>query len=254
MSTARNPPATHDSAVGAMYAIVVMCCMIYGTSCCQGFFYYRSARAKEDCLALRLLVISFLLIDGFHQLAVLLVGQHYIVSHFGDHTAPYTTIPWSAPVEILTHAFTALGFNSFCTMRLWNLTRNKALSIMALTITAAAAATNMSLAIRLFIFHNLIESTRSTRVHGIVATLLSILADSAISILLSYQLYARRTGLPRSNALVMKIIIFTLTSGLLTTPFHVGKLYIYITGRHSIFVTLISFLLAKFYTSAFITT
>ncbi|PIL28557.1 hypothetical protein GSI_08598 [Ganoderma sinense ZZ0214-1] len=197
---------------------------------------------------------SFRLVDTFQQVLILHVGYHYLILHFGDSYAPVTSLPWSVPTEALLLAISALLFNIFLTVRLWRLSRNIALSGIAAGLTMATAGLNVSFAIRGYGFDSLLCGLFAIKPHGIAALCSAIVTESVLSVAVAAHLYKARSGLRKHDDFLTKVIAFTVTTGMMTTPFNVAALITYVVLTKSLTVLLFNFLLAKLYAYAFITT
>ncbi|PIL28559.1 hypothetical protein GSI_08600 [Ganoderma sinense ZZ0214-1] len=202
------------------------------------------------------------LVDTFQQVLILHVGYHYLILHFGDSYAPVTSLPWSVPTEALLLAISALLFNIFLTARLWRLSRNIALSGIAAGLTIATAGLNVSFAIRGYGFDSLLCGLLAIKVrtsliapsHGIAALCSAIVTESVLSVAVAAHLYKARSGLRKHDDFLTKVIMLTVTTGMMTTPFNVAALITYVISTKSLTVLLFNFLLAKLYAYAFITT
>ncbi|KAI1783043.1 hypothetical protein LXA43DRAFT_367052 [Ganoderma leucocontextum] len=243
-----------DKTFGIVFLAVTLSSIIYGVTCIQIFSYCRSARSKQDPSILRYGVVALMLVDTFQQVLILHVGYYYLIIHFGDRNAPLTSLPWSVPTEALLLAISALLFNIFLTARLWRLSQNVALSGLAAVLTITTAGTNMSFAIRGYGFDSLIFGLREVKPHGIAALCLAIVTECMLSATVACYLYKGRSGLQRHDDFLTKVIILTVTTGMLTTPFNIAALVTYVISDKSLTVLLFNFLLAKLYAHSFITT
>ncbi|PIL28555.1 hypothetical protein GSI_08596 [Ganoderma sinense ZZ0214-1] len=239
---------------GVLFVAVGLSSMIYGATCMQVFSYFHSSRSKQDLPLLRYGVLALLLVDTFQQVLILHVGYHYLILHFGDSYAPVTSLPWSVPTEALLLAISALLFNIFLTARLWRLSRNIALSGIAAGLTMATAGLNASFAIRGYGFDSLLCGLFAIKPHGIAALCSAIVTESVLSVAVAAHLYKARSGLRKHDDFLTKVIVLTVTTGMMTTPFNVAALVTYVVSTKSLTVLLFNFLLAKLYAYAFITT
>ncbi|RPD60528.1 hypothetical protein L226DRAFT_559699 [Lentinus tigrinus ALCF2SS1-7] len=243
-----------DKTLGVIYLAVAISSVIYGTTCAQAFLYYRSWRAKDDCLALRYGITVSMLVDTAHQVFVLHLGYYFLISHFGDRTAPLTSLPWSAPAQVLCLSVSALFLNSFLTARIWKLTRSMPITALLGLLTIVTAATNIAFALRGYQYDSLIEGLVILKPHGIAGIAISIGTELSLGLSLSYQLYRHRTGTAMTDDLITKVILVTVPTGMLMTPLNIADLIAYITVKDNLYVLLFNFILAKLYTSAFLTT
>ncbi|KAI0703910.1 hypothetical protein C8T65DRAFT_654623 [Cerioporus squamosus] len=243
-----------DSTLGVVFVAVAISSMIYGTTCLQAFLYFRSWRAKDDCLVLRYGVAVSIIVDTVHQVFVLHLGYDYLITHFGDYTVPYASLPWSAPAQIMCLSISAFLLNSFLAARIWRLTHNGPLVAILGLLTIGTAATNIAFALRGYHYASLIEGLVKLKSHGISGIAISIATELSLGASLSYQLYKHRTGTTMTDDIITKIILHAVPTGMLMTPLNVADLIAYITAKDNLYVLLFNFILAKLYTSAFLTT
>ncbi|TBU47723.1 hypothetical protein BD309DRAFT_855387 [Dichomitus squalens] len=87
--------------------------------------------------------------------------------------------------------------------------------------------------------------------HGIVRHLgaaglsLEAAADFIVSAALIYYLYKGRTGMPRSDDMVARLILLTVATGCLTTCVAIANLVAYIAAPSSLYVLFFTFLISK---------
>ncbi|TFK82719.1 hypothetical protein K466DRAFT_666321 [Polyporus arcularius HHB13444] len=243
-----------DSTLGVVYIAVAISSMIYGTTCLQAFLYYRSWRSKDDCLVLRYGIAVSMVIDTLHQAFVLHLGYDYLITHFGDYTVPYTSLPWSAPAQVLCLSISAFLLNSFLTARIWRLTHSVALTVILGLLTIGTAATNIAFALRGYDYNSLIEGLVLLKSHGIAGIAVSIATELALAASLSYQLYKNRTGTAMTDDFITKVILHVVPTGMLMTPLNIADLVAYVIAKDNLYVLLFNFILAKLYTSALLTT
>ncbi|CDO69091.1 hypothetical protein BN946_scf184992.g40 [Trametes cinnabarina] len=74
-----------------------------------------------------------------------------------------------------------------------------------------------------------------------------------LSFTLAFYLNAHRTGLRKSNDVITKLILLTVTTGMLTTLFNIADLIAYITHPDNLYVLCFNFMLGKLYANALLT-
>ncbi|KAM5545338.1 hypothetical protein V8D89_000951 [Ganoderma adspersum] len=243
-----------DKTFGVLFLAVGLSSILYGATCMQIFSYHQSARSKQDPLMLRFGVLALWLVDTFQQVLILHVGYYYLILHFGEPSAPRNSLPWSVPTEALLLAISALLFNIFLTERLWRLSQNLALSALAAILTIGTAALNISFSIRGYSFDSLITGLIDIKPHGMAALCSAIVTECVLSGAVACHLHKARSGLQKHDDFLTRVIILTVTTGMLTTPFNIAALVTYVVSTRSLTVLLFNFLLAKLYACAFITT
>ncbi|KAI0648798.1 hypothetical protein C8Q79DRAFT_472087 [Trametes meyenii] len=241
--------------LGVTFLGVCVSSMLYGVTCLQTFSYYRSAKAKSDGHILHALVAALLIFDSAHQAIVIHAVYNYLVIDFANPFKVITVV-WSVPTEIVLNAILALILNvvpRFLTFRLLQLSKRYSLPIIAGVLSLANFGTNLTYAIRGYPFKNIFEAEVALRTQGIAGLSISVATEFFISLSLAYFLHSRRTGLRKSNDIITKLIMLTITTGMLTTLFNVADLIAYVTAHNNLYVLFFNFMLGKLYANALLT-
>ncbi|KAJ8469025.1 hypothetical protein ONZ51_g9270 [Trametes cubensis] len=248
-SSTANPPLSSTTGslwgtLGITFLGVCISSMLYGVMCLQAFHYYRSARAQSDGRALYVLVAALFGLDSVHQIVVIHVVYNYLILDFAN-PSKVTGIIWSLPAEIILGAILALVLNGFLTFRVWKLSRRVDFTAIASSLSLGNFGTTLSFAIRGSQYNNIFAAETDLRRHGITAFFLSVAVEVMISSTLVYYLYSRRTGLQRSNDIVTKLIILTVTTGMLTALCHVAEAVSYVAEPDQFYVLFFNFVVGK---------
>ncbi|KAI0667864.1 hypothetical protein C8Q78DRAFT_980812 [Trametes maxima] len=232
--------------LGVTFLGVCVSSMLYGVTCLQTFTYYRSAKARSDGRVLHALVAALLIFDSAHQAIVIHAVYNYLVIDFANPFKVLTVV-WSVPTEIVLNAILALILNVFLTFRLLQLSKQYYLPAIAGTLSLA------NFGMQLYPFKNIFEAEVALRTQGIAGLSISVATEFFISTSLAYFLHSRRTGLRKSNDIITKLIMLTITTGMLTTLFNVADLIAYVTAHNNLYVLFFNFMLGKLYANALLT-
>ncbi|KAI0328048.1 hypothetical protein GY45DRAFT_1034296 [Cubamyces sp. BRFM 1775] len=244
-----NSPLSSTSiwdTLGVTFLAVCVSSMLYGVTCLQTFYYYRSARAKTDGRMLYVLVAALFGLDSAHQIVVIHVVYTYLVLGFAD-PSKVTMIIWSLPTEIILSAILAVVLNGFLTFRVWKLSRRVDFTAISILLSLANFAAILSFAIRGSRYTDIFAAEIDLRSHGTTAFFLSVVVEVMISSTLVYYVYSRRTGLQRSNDIITKLIVLTVTTGMLTALCHVAEAVSYVAAPDQFYVLFFNFVVGKLY-------
>ncbi|EIW57859.1 uncharacterized protein TRAVEDRAFT_65494 [Trametes versicolor FP-101664 SS1] len=238
--------------IGVAYIGVAISSALYGVTCIQTFQYYRTPRGRIDTRLLRLMVIVLWLLDSTHQALIVHVMYYYLIQNYLNARALLDTV-WSIPTEIIVNGFIACIVEMFFIMRIWKLSKNPLIT-GACTIFAVAHFT-MSLVypIRTFFYPSLVEAETKLKVTGSFGYGIAVIEDICIAASLVWYLRKGRSGLCRSDDLIGRLVMLTITTGSLTTMFVIANLVAYLAAPSQLYVLFFNFMLGKLYTNSLLT-
>ncbi|KAI0706352.1 hypothetical protein C8Q76DRAFT_749278 [Earliella scabrosa] len=231
--------------IGVAYLGVAISSMIYGVTCIQTFQYYRSEKAKTDMSFLRAIVRS-LTLDTVHQALIIEIAYHYLVTNYANPFALTRTVWYT---EIIINAVIAFVVETFFVMRIWKLSRNQFVTGACMLFTIA----HLMFPIRVFHYPVLQEAETKLKSTGSSGLGVAVVADVSISIAMVWYLRRGKTGLRRSDDMIERLVILTITTGLLTTLFVIANLIAYLAAPDQLYNLFFNFMLGKLYINALLT-
>ncbi|KAI0338446.1 hypothetical protein BDW22DRAFT_1432484 [Trametopsis cervina] len=219
--------------VGDLTAVFVGCCIasvFYGITSLQTFLYFSNA---QDDSRFRKCVFGFLwILDSIHT--VFIIYLVYYFSIFGPvHHIPYAP-DWRSSVVIITSNFSDTVIRLMFLHRIWLLTERKWLAILPIgAITLATAG--LGIGDDSFFNRTIAVADHGSLVYGSImpsftfATLGSIswllyatlssalLVDFMLACTLCYLFHRMRSGFERSDSTLIKLMVYTINSGLFTS-------------------------------------
>ncbi|KAK1225072.1 hypothetical protein PQX77_011992 [Marasmius sp. AFHP31] len=252
----RPPRKIMELTVGAALIGVLIASVLYGISVIQTYIYFivkpsETPRERNDTWYLKSLaspvssesktpltgllqVGSVFVFDTIHQVFIChtstnrspppsfsltptyprpIIVYTYLVLDAGDPLA-LNTVVWSLLAEVLCNGFIGFLVQSFLALRVWRsprLTPTPLLELEAFGIQAL-------LSVRTF------ADLAKMKWLSILVNALAAAGDVYITASLSFLLHRSRTGFQRSDAIITRLIHFTVNTGLLTTCCAVGSL------------------------------
>ncbi|KAI0636114.1 hypothetical protein C8Q77DRAFT_1155821 [Trametes polyzona] len=252
MATSMLQNISLGGTLGVTFLGVCVSSMLYGVTCLQTFNYYRSAKAKSDGHLMWLMVAALLIFDSGHQAIVIHAVYNYLVLSFANPIR-VTQLVWSIPTEVVFNAILAIILNGFLTYRIWKVSRLYSLTVVATVLSLANFGTNLAYAIRGYFYTNIFAAERELRPHGIAGLSISVATECMISFSLAYYLHTRRTGLSKSNDIITKLILVSVTTGLLIAAFNIADLIAYVTAKDDLYILFFNFMLGKLYANSLLT-
>ncbi|KAJ3734439.1 hypothetical protein DFJ43DRAFT_1062714 [Lentinula guzmanii] len=251
MSATEEPHITVDNTMGAAFIGVICAASLYGVSCVQTWFYFN--RYPGDLWYIKCLVAIVWLFDSIHQALISHTVYFYVVTNF-NNVSEQANLVWSILLEVLFNGLIGFVVQSFLTMRVWKMSnQNKPLTVLIVLfvlgeLTCSVAFTISSLKLVTWMDLTHLKSLSMT------VNVLGAVADVMIAAGLFYFLHRSRTGFKKSDTMISKLIMFTVSTGLLTSICAVASLLsILIWGKTLIYVAFY-FSLGRLYSNSLLAT
>ncbi|KAJ3966267.1 hypothetical protein EV361DRAFT_1037028 [Lentinula raphanica] len=190
-----------------------------------------------------------LLLEFKNMLAV----YFYVVSNF-NNVEEQTNLVWSILLEVLFNGLIGFLVQSFLTLRVWKMSnQNKPLTLLIVLFVLGEFACSVAFTISSL---KLVTWEDLTQLKSLSMTVnvLGAVADVLIAAGLFYFLHRSRTGFKKSDTMISKLIMFTVSTGLLTSICAVASLLsILIWGKTLIYVAFY-FSLGRLYSNSLLAT
>lgn len=162
------------------------------------------------------MVTGIWLLDTAHQITLTHSIYTYLVTFYGD-LVEVNVVNASGLAEFVITAFTIFLVQLFFIMRAWRMSGNNfVVTVLLLLCSVVTLATLLAFTFELSrqpTFQRLVQLKNLANSAGISAAI----CDVAIAVVLIYYLYSSRKGFSRSDSIIKKLILFSLTTGLLTS-------------------------------------
>ncbi|GAV99496.1 hypothetical protein LENED_000956 [Lentinula edodes] len=243
MPTADGPHIIVDNTMGAAFIGVICAASLYGVSCVQTWFYF--SRYPGDLWYIKCLVaIVFSKKD---------LVYFYVVTNFSNPTEQAKLV-WSILLEVLFNGLIGFLVQSFLTMRVWKMSnQNKPLTLLIVLFVLGELGCSVAFTISSL---KLVTWKDLTNLKSLSMTVnvLGAVSDVIIAAGLFYFLHRSRTGFKKSDTMISKLIMFTVSTGLLTSVCAVASLLsILIWGKTLIYVAFY-FSLGRLYSNSLLAT
>ncbi|CAE7202497.1 unnamed protein product [Rhizoctonia solani] len=234
-----------DTSLGAILIGTFLNVWLYGILVTQVTLYY--SVYKNDATWVKLLVAWMMLLDTLNTIFDMGFVYRYTITLFGNLPAQLHS-HWS-PLITVSIAATTQGFFAW---RINRLTGCKWLSWgigLVLAIQFAAGASTTAGAFRV------VDFTRFDEMKAQISLWLvtSAVADTAITIILSWYLHAHRTGFSKTDDIITRLIRITVQTGLITTVWALVDLIMYLTVPNPLHL-LFNLPLPKLYSNSLLST
>jgi len=217
----------------------------------QAYHYFRG-RPSYDHKLYGGLVIFLCLLDLAHVVCIMVSMYHYLIINFGNNAAVMDLPPPLALTIGLTATIT-FTVQSFFSWRVWKLSRgNKMIPfILTLLLTARLACgwTTTIKAIGLGTFGGFILHVRWIFTAGVA---LAVASDLLITTSLCYWLNESRSGMFHMDAILDKIILYSIETGALTSIVSIISLICVSTMPRNLVFIAVHFVISKLYINMFL--
>jgi len=232
-----------DNNLGAVLVGVIVSAALFGILTTQCHYY--ALRFKQDPTWLKCMVTALWIIDGMHQIAVSVVIVQYCVYHYGD-IEYVLQIPWSVSFFLMLEPLLGFIVQMYFTRRLYYLNR-KLWPVAAFTTTLSIIgfALGEACAVLSFIYSPAEYKDLTWLVTLSLVT--SSVCDIAVAIPVAWTLYTSRTEFKQTNALLTRLILWTVTSGALPAFFALLQAVMFIVKFESLIHLAANIVLAKLY-------
>ncbi|KAJ7047708.1 hypothetical protein C8F04DRAFT_1059821 [Mycena alexandri] len=227
--------ATVDNTMGASLLGVIFAAGLYGVSCVQTWYYFNRYGSK-DLWYIKTLVGLVFTFDSIHQALISHTVYWYVITNY-SHPEALSKLVWSILLEVLFNGLIGLIVQSFLTMRVWRLS-NRNIALTGVTASLVLAEFGCSVA---FTIQSLQLETWAQlgELKGLSMTVnvLGAAADLFIALILVFYLHRSRTGFKKSDTMISKLMLFSVSTGLLTAFCAVASLVsILVWGKTLIYV------------------
>ncbi|KAE9404450.1 hypothetical protein BT96DRAFT_973115 [Gymnopus androsaceus JB14] len=258
-----------DNTMGAALIGVICASCLYGVSCVQTWFYF--SRYPGDLWYIKLLVAVVWVFDSVHQALISHTVYFYVITNF-DNAEEQNNLVWSILLEVLFNGMIGFMVQSFLTMRVWKMSnKNIPLTvIIALfvlgefgcsagkiqilyaaniySLPSAAAFTISSLKLVTWVDLTKLKSLSMT------VNVLGAVADVFLAAGLFYLLNRSRTGFKKSDTMISKLIMFSVSTGMLTSVCAVISLLSILAWPKTLIYVAFYFSLGRLYSNSLLAT
>ncbi|KAG7445905.1 uncharacterized protein BT62DRAFT_141887 [Guyanagaster necrorhizus] len=240
-----------DNTMGAAFIGVIIAACLYGVSCVQTWYYFN--QYQTDVWYIKSLVAIVWLFDSVHQALISHTVYYYVVTNFSNPTEQENLV-WSILLEVLFNGFIGFLVQSFLTMRVWRL-GNENVALTAVITCLVLTEFGCSVA---FTIQSMKLSTWADLTHmrglSMTVNVVGAISDVLIAASLFYFLHRSRTGFKQSDTMISKLILFSVSTGLMTSVCAVASLIsILIWGKTLIYVAFY-FSLGRLYSNSVLAT
>ncbi|KIY45955.1 hypothetical protein FISHEDRAFT_48246 [Fistulina hepatica ATCC 64428] len=221
--SATAAPTQHlviDNTMGAAVIGSVCAAALWGVTCVQTWYYF--SRYGNDTMYIKALVLLCWVCDTVHQALITHTVYFYVICNY-DNPSALADMTWCV-LRILS-GFIGLMVQGFLTMRVWrcnnfcfSISQCARLTAVLRSVACSVAFTIESLQLTTWVQLNHLKGLSMT------VNVLAAIGDVVIAGSLCFYLHRSRTGFKRSDTMISKLILFAVSTGLLTSVCAIASL------------------------------
>jgi len=207
-----------DANFGATFDGLTISLILYGVTCGQAIFYFRTYY-KKDILLLKTLVGATWIVDTFHTILIIHSTWHYLISKISPQALQ--TANWSIITQIIPTEIIAVVVDCYFIHRIRKLseTYSKLKGAALLIPTICAYGVSLAYVVKCYRFPAFVDAKKDEWLLGLFSSLRTAV-DIAIACSMCILLYSKQDhAMPRTRTLLKSLIQFTVATGLLTSLF-----------------------------------
>ncbi|KAF8580207.1 hypothetical protein K439DRAFT_318635 [Ramaria rubella] len=242
-----------DNTWGAVLMGVFIGIFLYGILTLQMYMYYQ--RYPKDNLYLKSIVAVIWTFDTVHTVFITHMVYTYLVTGFGDYTALGENI-WSFNAHVFITTIVACISQVFFVHRCWMLDRGRLNTVVSIFILLVALVQFVFGMICTVLTFRLTEFAQFLKYIWAVDTWLGAAAtcDILVSAAIVRSLWRSRTGIKRTNNLIMSLILWTVNTGVLTSVWAILDIALFTSSTNTLIHDFFNVMLAKLYANTLLAT
>ncbi|KJA24078.1 hypothetical protein HYPSUDRAFT_39222 [Hypholoma sublateritium FD-334 SS-4] len=202
-----------DATYGAAFIGLIGSAVLYGVTLLQTFLYFK--QYPNDTRMTKSIVVVLWVLDTAHLSLCTIAIYTYLVRNF-DNPGALGRSTWSMNLQTDCNGLIGLIVECFFARRVWMMSRNIFLTGLIVVLACIHFGLGVLFTVEGFI---LVETSKFPRLIWVTSTGLgsAAAADIIIAISLCYYLTKSRTGFARTDSLITTLIVYSLTTGLITS-------------------------------------
>ncbi|THV05231.1 hypothetical protein K435DRAFT_117739 [Dendrothele bispora CBS 962.96] len=198
---------------GSAFIGLVVSAILYGVTVLQTFLYFRNY--PRDRLAIKIMVLALWLLDTCHLVLCTIAIYWYLVTNF-SHKDALMQLTWSMELQTDCNGLIGLIVECFFAHRVLILSKNKYLTAVIVLLACIHFGLGILFTVKSFEFASMMMFQQLIWVTG-AGIGSAAAADILIAGSLVYYLSKTRTGFQRTDSLITLLIIYSVTTGVLTS-------------------------------------
>lgn len=202
-----------DATYGAAFVGLIASAVLYGVTLLQTFLYYKNY--PNDSWFTKSIVFTLWVLDSCHLCLCTTALYGYLVTNFNNPPA-LNRSTWAMNLQTDCNGLIGLIVQCFFARRVWKLSRNYLLTTAIVVFSCVHFSLGVFFTVQGFL---LVDTSRFAKLIWVTSAGMgsAAAADITIAVSLCYYLMKSRTGFKRTDSLISTLMIYSLTTGLVTS-------------------------------------
>ncbi|KLO18747.1 hypothetical protein SCHPADRAFT_936005 [Schizopora paradoxa] len=205
-----------DANFGALFDGLTVSLILYGVTCGQAVFFFRTYYARNELLLKTLVAVTWV-IDTFHTVLIIHSVWHYLISKVSIEYLERGN--WSLITQVIPTEIIAVTVDCYFIRRIWRLSerRNNLKAVALLIPTICAFGVSLAYTVKCYRLPLFVDAKKQQWLLGLFSSL-RMVVDIAIACSMCMLLYSNwGIAMPRTRTMLKNLIQFTVATGLLTS-------------------------------------
>ncbi|TFK33378.1 hypothetical protein BDQ12DRAFT_715867 [Crucibulum laeve] len=222
---------TFDDTLGAIFLGGIVASTLYGITCVQTFIFLKGSQA--DRTYMKTIVVGLWIIDTVQHALVIHSLYYYMVTNYGNPSAVQNQV-WSVVAQLIPGALSDTLVRSVYALRVWRLTYQRPYIAIIGILCLNYFGCKFAMAVYLLDGHSNFQQVNKLSWMLYSGLTSAVVVDAFIAIVLCYSIYQKRTGFRSTNAMLNKLIVLAINTGVLMTFGSISIFTAYVARPHSL--------------------
>ncbi|KAJ4482237.1 hypothetical protein J3R30DRAFT_2145227 [Lentinula aciculospora] len=202
-----------DSTYGSAFVGLIVSAILYGATILQVYLYYRNY--PKDARFLKVLVFALWIFDTIQLTLCVTALYWYLITNYNNPSV-LDQLTWSMELQTDCNGVIALLVECFFARRVWLMSANLYLVIVIVILAVVHFVLGIVFTVDSF---RLVSSTEFGNLIWVTSAGIgsAAAADVIIAGALCFYLSKSRTGFKKTDSLISTLIVYSLTTGLITS-------------------------------------
>ncbi|KAG1784861.1 uncharacterized protein HD556DRAFT_1425404 [Suillus plorans] len=247
-------PHQLTSTFGVLFIGVILAAILFGVTNVQAFIYIRThSHGGTGITFYKLVVICFWILDALHLALIVHCVYFYLVINHANISA-LTEIVWSAKLQAVVAASSIFAVHLLYVHRIWTVSKGRS-KVLAIIVGIAVILTlGFTIVIIWFMYLKVHATADLVKIEWAIYVYLGPVAvvDILIASSLYYLLATSRTGFPRTDLFISKLMVYIINTGCLTSMCSMAAIITCAVISENFVFEAVEFLMFKLYINSFI--
>ncbi|KAH9975187.1 hypothetical protein BJV74DRAFT_181642 [Russula compacta] len=215
MSNSASPAVNIGSTYGASFLGLIFSSVLYGVTIVQSWNYYWHGARNRDSMIMKGFILLLLVLDTVQTAFHIYVLYWYLIQNFADVNNLDINM-WAMEAQVSINYNIAFLIQLFYARRLYLTSHSIAVPVIIAGLTVFGFGLGIAFTIREPVLKRF---SRYRPLIWLISAGLGggALVDILIAISMCWCLYHKRTGYPRTDSMIMTLMIYCINTGLLTS-------------------------------------